>query len=532
MSRVTKWTTAVAGVAVATLAMSACTGPAGGGASNGTASSALNVYLYQEPSGIWSPLATTQGADTNVMSLIYERLLDVSPDYKLTPRLADSYTVSPDGTTFTFKLKQGLKWSDGTPFTSKDVLFTYNALANPKTTSTTAAYYQQVAGVKDFVQGKASTISGFSAPDDNTFVIKAASPDMGLVAQIGTVWILPEHILGKDSPDTLAKDPFFKSPTVGMGPYQFVEYKPNQYVHLKKNTNYATPVAINDVYLKSMTSDASVAALGNGGLDIASYQATDKPTVDGFKSVTTEKVATGGYVRINANIRKPYLADPRVRQAFLYAFDREAIVQKVLNGLGAVQLSAFYNANAPSDLNPYKLDVAKAKQLLADAGWDPNRELTLKWIPGQRDRDSTVTIFQSSLAAVGVKVKLVQTDPAAKDDLKWDLELYGGGNYAVDSWTVNAVTACANIAPAGGNNSGLCDPQLDTLMAQANGTADDAKRKELYDQAARLDNKDVDQLWLYNPTQLWASNKRVQGFKAPGSQDAGFFQPDKWSVAS
>jgi ABC-type transport system substrate-binding protein len=524
-----------AATALTALAVSGCTGPQVDGNSASPATTSLNIYLYQEPVGVFSPLAASSGPDNQVQSFISEGLLAIDPSYKLQPKLAESYTVSSDATTFTFKLRPGLKWSDGTPFTSKDVLFTYNLLANPKTTSVSAGTYTAVEGVADFVAGKAPSISGFSAPDDNTFVIKAAKPNFGLLALIGTAFIVPEHILAKDSPETVAKDPFFRAPTVSIGPYQFVKYLTNQYVQVTANPNYRSPAKIKDIYLKPMTSDVATAQLGNGGIDIASYSPTDQSTVAGFNNVSTQEKAGAGFVRIALNQSKPYFQDVRVRQAFLYAVDRAQIVQSVLAGKANVQLSDFFKDNAPSGLSDYTKDTAKAKSLLAAAGWDSNRTIQLQWIHGQRDRDATATIVQSELAAVGVKVELVNIQAAQITDTyknkSYDMVLYGGGNYAVDSSSIRAITACNQQYPAGGNISFFCDAKLDALLTQANSTSDAAQRKALYDQAAVEENQQADLMWLYNPHGLWAVSKKVHGFQAPGSQDANFWDPASWSIS-
>jgi peptide/nickel transport system substrate-binding protein len=520
--------------ATALLAVAACTGPKTDNTGAG-ANASINVYLYQEPAGLFGPLAASSGPDNQVMSFINEGLLGVDPDYKLQPRLAESFEVSSDARTFTFKLRKGVKWSDGTPFTSKDVLFTYNALANTKAKAATAGSYAAVEGVKEFNAGTAQTITGFSAPDDSTFVIKSAAPNYGLVALIGIAHIMPEHVLGKIAPENLAADAFFRKPTVTIGPYTFVEYKTNQYVHVTANANYRTAPKIKDVYLKPMKSDAATAQLGNGQIDIASYSPTDIATVSGFGDVTTQEKPGAGFVRIALNQSKDYFKDARVRQAFLYATDRKQIVQTVLSGKGEVRLSNFAKANEPSGLNEYAKDVNKAKQLLQEAGWDPNRVVKLQWVQGQRDRDATATIVQSELAAVGVKVELVNIQAAqiqkTYQDKSYDMVLYGGGNYAIDSSAINVITACAQQFPAGGNINFFCNPQLDDLMTRANASNDESERKDLYGQAAKLENEQADLFWLYSPNGLWGVNKRIQGFKAAGSQDAGFWDPASWSVS-
>lgn len=497
--------------------LAGCTGPQN---PSGPGASSLNVYLYQEPAGLFSPLAPSSGPDNQVMAFLHEGLLGVDPNYELQPRLAESYEVSEDATTFTFQLREGLQWSDGTPFTAKDVLFTYELLADPKTTSATAGNYTAVAG--------------FSAPDDNTFVIKATTPNYGLVSLIGTVAIVPAHILSGIAPEAVAKDQYFRAPKVTIGPYTFVEYKTNQYVHVTANPRYRTPAKIKDVYLKPMTSDSATAQLGNGGIDIASYSPTDLATVTGFTGVSTQEKPGAGFVRIGLNQSKDFFSDVRVRQAFLYAVDREQIVATVLAGKGEVRLSDFAPDKAPSDLNAYAYDPDKAKQLLTEAGWDFNRTVNLQWVAGQRDRDATATIVQNQLAAVGVKVNLVNVQAAqiAKtfQDKSYDMMLYGGGNYAVDSSSVNNITACSLHYPAGGNINFFCDPTLDDLMTRANATTDEGERKSLYEDAARRENEQADLMWLYSPDGLWGVNDRVKGFQAPGSQDSAFWDPASWSL--
>ena len=506
----------VAALVIAVLA--GCTGPQN---PSGASSSSLNVYLYQEPAGLFGPLAPSSGPDNQVMSFLHEGLLGVDPNYELQPRLAESYEVSDDATTFTFKLREGLQWSDGTPFTSKDVLFTYNLLADPKTTSATAGNYKAVAG--------------FSAPDANTFVIRATAPNYGLAALIGTVAIVPEHVLSGIAPEAVAKDEYFRAPKVTIGPYTFVEYKTNQYVHVTANPRYRTPAKIKDVYLKPMTSDSATAQLGNGGIDIASYSPTDLRTVEGFTAVSTQEKPGAGFVRIGLNQSRDFFSDVRVRQAFLYAVDREQIVETVLAGKGEVRLSDFAPDKSPSDLNAYPYDPDKAKQLLTAAGWDFNRTVNLQWVAGQRDRDATATIVQNQLSQVGVKVNLVNVQAAqivkTFQDKSYDMMLYGGGNYAVDSSSVNNITACSLHYPTGGNINFFCDPTLDDLMSRANATTDEAMRKSLYSDAARRENEQADLMWLYSPDGLWGVNDRVQGFQAPGSQDSAFWDPASWSLA-
>jgi ABC-type transport system substrate-binding protein len=512
------------------LAITACTGPTTetpGAPGTGSASQAGGTVNF-------GPLAPASGPDGQVNSLIFQGLLGADPNFELQPILADTYDISPDAKTFTFKLKSGLKWNDGTPLTSADVLFTYNTMANPKAKSASASLFSSIVGAKDVTDGKADTVAGITAPDDQTIVIKTTLPNVGLLAQIGPILILPDHILGDIPIGELYDNEYFRNPTVTSGPFKFVEYKTSQYVHVVANENANPKPKLAEVYLKPMTSDVATAALGNGELDVATVSPLDLETISGFDQVKVQEKLGAGFVRLGINQSRGYFKDKRIRQAFLYAVNRADLVNKVLNGKAVVQNSDFYTPRAPKDLNDYAFDQALAKQLLADAGWDSAKEIDLMWVPGQRDRDASATIVQSQLKEVGVNVKLRQVQPSeiAKiyGDKDFDMVLYGGGNYAISSDNVSVITACDKHYPNGGNINYFCDPDLDKIMKEANGTVDEAKRDELYAQAAKISNEQADLFWLYSPYGLWAVNSRVQGFQAPGSQEVNFWDPASWSV--
>ena len=367
-------------------------------------SSTLNVYLYQKPK-LFSPLAPANGPDQIVMSMVFDSLLGLDSRSQLQPHLTTAQpTVSPDARTFTFHLKPDLKWSDGKPFTSKDVLFTYNLLANPRSGSAWVGSFAQVKGADAVKKGNADTLSGLTAPDAHTVVIKTTAPNVGAVATLGVLPLLPEHVLGSVPLDRVSKNDFFHRPTVGLGPYRFVTYKTDQYVELKANSRFRSPVNIKRVLLKTVSSDVATAQLGTGEMDLAQISPTDLPAIRKSGNVSVRGIEGIGYTRIAVNQTQKRFADVRVRQALLYAVDRKKIIDKVLAGKGTVVNSSFFGPAAPDDLNPYPYDPAKAKKLLRAAGWDASQPVTLQWVPGQRDRDTTATIVQSQLQAVGVKV--------------------------------------------------------------------------------------------------------------------------------
>ena len=526
------------GLTLALGALAACSGPgASGGSSTSGGSSAsgtLNVYLYQKPKQ-FSPLEPANGPDQVVATLIFDSLLAADASYKLQPHLAaEQPTISSDATTFTFKLRPGLKWSDGKPFTSKDVMFTYNLLANANSGSASSGTYSVVEGFDAVKAGTAKTLSGFSAPDDNTFVIKTIKPDIGLLGLVGVVSILPEHVLGSVPLDQLAKNDFFNNPKVGMGPYQFVTYKTDQYIELNANPNYRSKVNIAKIFLKPVTSDVATAQLGTGEMDIAQISPIDLPTVEKMKNMAVVAKDGPGYTRMAWNQAKPIFADARVRQAFLYAVDRKKIVDTVLGGKGTVVNSSFMGSALPSGLNDYAYNPVKAKELLKQAGWNPATTVTLAWIPGQRDRDTSVTVIQSQLQAVGVKVQLKQMQVADLIDsyttMKFDMVLYGGGGYGVEPWNAHAILGCDAFYPVGGNIPHFCNKALDQDMLTANKTSDESARAGLYQKAAQIENEQAAYFWLYNPKTVWAYNTKIKGFQASGDFTNPFINVSDWTI--
>ena len=510
-----------------------CTGPQ---TTETTSGGVVNIFLYQKPMGTFSPLEPASGPDYNVMSLIFESLMIIDPDMQLVPQLAEKVEVSPDATTFTFTLPKDRKWSDGEPFTSADVLFTYQRMANAKTGTAAAGVFGPVVGAAEVKAGTATELSGLTAPDEHTFVIRTTEPNVGILQDIGRISILPKHILGDKPIENFSKDPFFKKPTVGLGPFTFVDYKVDQYVEVNANKNYYKPVGVDKIFLKPVTNDVATAQLGTGEIDIASISPTERKTVEALDGIKLAESQDAGFVRIAINHKKPQFKDPRVRQAFLYAIDRKGIVDSALPGVGSVRNGTFDPKVAGDGIEKYAYDPEKAKKLLQEAGWNFNQTIELAWIAGgNADRDAAATAAASQLNEIGVKVKLQKVEAAWTTDniksAKYDMFLFGGGNYAADSWAVNSVVACDKYQPNGGNTPFYCNPQLDALMKKANGTADEKERLATYAEAAKIDNADVPYLWLYSARGLWAVNQRVQNFTPLNPSGGGWWHPEDWKVA-
>ncbi|MEZ4498837.1 MAG: ABC transporter substrate-binding protein [Thermomicrobiales bacterium] len=160
----------------------------------------LQLGGESESPGIWFPTRTSGGVETQVFDLIFSRLIRFDDGYNLIPDLAESYEVSDDATVFTFHLRQNVQWSDGTPFTSKDVMFTYTLALRPEVGAAQYNKLRQIKGAEAFGNGETDTVEGLEAPDDFTFKITLASPNVafliGNASGNSLIWIVPEHVVG------------------------------------------------------------------------------------------------------------------------------------------------------------------------------------------------------------------------------------------------------------------------------------------------------------------------------------------------
>jgi ABC-type transport system substrate-binding protein len=498
----------------------------------------LNIYLYQKPKN-WNPMAPPNGPDTQVETLIDDALLMVNDRYEYEPRLAEKWTTSADARTFTFTLRSGLKWSDGEPFSSKDVLFTYKLLANVASGSASAPKFDHVVGIADFRAGTTSDVAGFRTPDANTFVIELDQPNAAFISSISWPFygILPEHILGTADVKTLADNPFFMNPTVGMGPFTFVRYETDQFVELARNPNYRAPVGLDRIFLKPVTTDVATAQLEKGEMQLAQISPTDLDRLKALPALKIESKPGPGIILMAVAVDQPYLQDKRVRQAMLYAIDRAGIVSQVLSGQATVTNTHVLGPPAaiPGDLNQYEYNPDKARALLKDAGWDPQRTIKIQWIQGIRDRDATVQIVQSQLQAVGMNVELnpLEAGPLVENhkNRTFDLSLYGGGLYTIDGDSTSVPNECAQAYPAGGNNAHYCNADVDAAFAKGRSTSDPSERNQAYQQVAKLTNDDVPYLWLYVPSAVWAYSAKLQNFKPHGEFTYGFWNAAEWTLA-
>lgn len=523
------------GASIALLAgCSAPADPDNGG--DGGDSTSANIYLYQSPES-FNPLKPPMGGEQLTMSLVFDNLITTGPDFEYVPRLAETWEVSDDATEFTFHLREGITWSDGEPFTADDVVFTYSLYGDPTVASALRSRLAGVVGYDELAEGETDTLSGVEAVDDHTVTISLTEPNAGFLSLIGygsAFYILPEHVLGETDRTTLLDDDFFDLPDVGMGPYTVQEYRVDQEIVMQANENYRTEVGIDTLYLKLLTSDVATAQLASGEIDLVQVSALDVETVEGLPDVTVSSTPSAGFFRLLPNFER--FPDERVRQAFLYAIDRQGMIDGILGGYAQpINSTIMTDWALPDDLETYDYNPDRAVELLNEAGFDFSQEIQVSWIPGQRDRDQMIDVVIANLNDIGVNAVAQQIDEATQlpliENAEYDLMLSAGGVYAPDPEASFPIVSCDTIYPAGSNTALFCEPELDTLMEQGTATGVQSEREEIYLEAARLDNELVPQLWLSVPETIWAHSDRLQGFEPHGDFTNGFLNVADWTVS-
>jgi peptide/nickel transport system substrate-binding protein len=324
-----------------------------------------------------NPFTGVAAASYEIFQLQYDFLMAYAEkDFSTIGRLATSWSSSPDGLTWTYKLRPGLKWSDGVPFTSKDVAYTFNRIIKGTYEQTNYSTYT-------------SNITQVTAPDDTTVVMKIKTPSP--VMYHLDVYILPEHIWSKISEKAVANyanEPTPGHPIVGTGPFMLTQVVKGQFVRMDKNPYYwGPPTHIDHLVFRVFNNQDSMAqALRRGEIDFADdLDAGVFNALKGDKNITTVDAAYAGFNEIGINMGAqlvdntpignghPALKDVKVRQAINYAIDRQTLVDKVYGGYATpgdtIIPSIFADQHWDPGAGKMSFNIAKANQILDEAGY-------------------------------------------------------------------------------------------------------------------------------------------------------------------
>jgi len=470
--------------------------PSAGGSSSGGSTSQLTVAIGANPPS-FDPAAQSSSSSMQIENMVVETLTRVAPDGTVEPLLATSWKVAPNGLSWTFMLRSGVKFSNGEPFNAAAVKFNLDRLLSPKTYDADVNVLNVIKSV-DVVSPTEVKIN-LSSP-------YAALPSALSFAAAGIV--APNSVT--QAPNTMAK----VVKPVGTGPYTFVSYTPNSSVTLARNDSYwgAKPTYKTQVFKIVPDPASQEALLKSGGAQIITDpEPSDITALKADSSYTVAFGDTSYVIQIVINTLSSYapkLRNPLVRQALNYAVDRNAIISKILFGGGKLLTGPLSSLEfGACDVgSPYTYDPAKAKQMLAAAG---ATGMTVRMASSNGRYPGDYQVAQAVagyLRAVGVKVKLANpTDYptylssifVAPSKATTDLSLDGWSTYFPDASQGLLEFKSNYWPPAGYNQSYWQNASYNSLYDNGNTNSSPEARKQAYCAAQKIVWRAAPSIWLY-----------------------------------
>jgi peptide/nickel transport system substrate-binding protein len=489
----------------------------------------LVVAISADP-GHLNPAITTSGATHTASELLYNGLLGRDERGEPLPELAESWTVEQAGAVYRFRLRDGVTWHDGAPFTAADVKFTFEEVL-----------------LKFHARTKASmggALAAIETPDERTVVFRFKQPYAPLLLQLDATEapIVPRHIFQGTDPQT---NPANSTP-VGTGPFKFVSYKKGSEIRLARNPAYfkkGLPY-LDELVMRIIPDPAvQVLALENGEVDF--LWGVPGPHQGRFKSDPRIRLAQTAYnpggsnciMTVSFNLDRPILKDLRVRRAMAHAIDREPFLTQILFGEGKVAAAPISSeitwAHARGLAMP-KFDRGEAERLLDAVGWRKGGAgaRVARGVAGISDGTRLAIDFlyfpafakygellRQQLGAVGIEVTLRPLEPAVFaptvfKDRSFDANVISYCNGPDPEIGVRRMYHSSQIGPAAFTNAaGYRQARVDALFELASQTVERDRRSESYRQIQELVVQDLPYYWLVETLSTRAWSARCGGFK-------------------
>lgn len=472
-----------------------------------------------EPSGLISMVAG-ESASSAISGNIFNKLLKYDKNLDLEGELAQSWQVSPDQKTITFKLKPDLKWADGKPLTSQDVLFTWKLVTDEKTRSPYASDYQLV---------KSAT-----APDKSTFSVTYDQAYAPALDSWAGLQVLPKHLLENQDIHTTA---FARNP-VGSHYYKLDSWTHGENIKLSRNPTSVLGAAKIDKLVTRIIPDNSAQFLelmadniDLMGLDPIKYSRIIPARSELQKKLALYKELGNSYTYMGFNLKHKPFDDIRVRKAINYAIDKQEIIDGVYLGLG-INIASPYKPGtrwSNPDLKPYAYDPNKAKTLLKEAGFVDSdgdgilerdgKPFAFEIITNQnKEREKSAVLIQRRLREIGIDVQIRAIEWASfiSRFIKT-----GDFDVVVLGWSLSldpdqfSIWHSSQNQPGQFNFIGYNNPQIDKLLEQGRLELDPDKRMKIYHEFAKVLLEDTPIVYLSAGYGLTAIHKRVKGIDSP-----------------
>lgn len=468
--------------------------------------------------------------------LMFLPLMELDADLNFEGMLADSITTE-DNKNFIVHIDDAATWSDGTPVTADDVVYTALRLASPVIGNTAMMYYVfEAVGDDGFVEEGAESIDGIQKVDDKTvqFTTKEEMPITTFENSYARYLLtLPKHVIEQYSEEELSTADWFNHPDVVSGPFIVTDFDVDHYISYEANKDYWKGAPkIDKLNIKIVDGSQLYAGLQSGEIDITQQTMSDIPQED-YESVealdNVDVVYGSPVTNQSVFIQTKNVPDVKVRQAMLYAIDRQQILEELLNGHGEI-VDGFLSSASPfydDSLTPVSYDPEKAKTLLEEAGWDGSQTIRFYVNSGDSTFVNAASIIAAEWAAVGIKAEIQTVDFATL------MSVAGTEDYDVLAvqYTYAPVDPYPDVAwLLGGEGSwtGYSDDTLNDALTKSQLTSDPEETKELFSVVDKKVQEDVPMFSAYVISAQGAVSKRITG-AAPSVY--GFFNDvQNWNV--
>jgi peptide/nickel transport system substrate-binding protein len=489
---------AVVSLMAALLVVVGC-GGGGGAPESSTPPGTLYVALDAEPPEL-DPNLSSAYVDRQVMASLYDKLVDLDQDGEIVPMLAKSYDVSEDGTVYTFKLREGITFHDGTEFNADAVKFNLDR-------------YQEEDSVRSTEVEPIESVEVVDPMTVRVTLSEPFAPFLAVLTDRAGIMASPKAI--KESGGRISKNP------VGTGPFEFVERIRGDHITVKKNPDYwreGLPKLDKIIYRGIEDENVQYQNLQSGELDL----------IDSIPLVEVKDLQESGDYRVSIepglgyngiwlNVTRPPFDNEKLRQAVDRLVNREAVAKAALRNVGGTPANSPFSkqswAYGESDEYPPR-SVEEAKQLLKEAGKPNGFSFTFKVDPSPLSQQIG-QIIQSNLKPAGIKVELEQVEfgTLLEQNTSGDFEamLLGWSGRIDPDLNIYDFT----VTDGDFNASGYSNPEVDKLLGKARTTSDRVQRKKLYDQVMEILHEEVPYVYLFhsNLTTDFAMQPTVKGFE-------------------
>ena len=450
----------------------------------------LVIGMAIEPSGLDPTIAAPVAIGQVTWQNVFEGLVRIDRNGAIQPQLAAAWTIAPDGLTYTFDLRTGVKFHNGEPFDAAVAKYSLDRARGPQSVNSQKAFYD--------------AIDAIDTPDAKTLVLRLKQPAGNLLYWLG--W--PAAVMVE--PKSAASD---RTDPVGTGPFRFSSWKRGDRVDLIRNPEYwdtaRAPRLERAVFRFIPDPQAQSAALRAGDVDAFPEFGTPE-LFNGFESdkgfsAMVGKTGLKAVAGMN-NARKPF-DDKRVRQALMLAVDRKMLIEGAYSGLGT-PIGSHFSPTDPgykdmTGVLPY--DLGKAKALLAEAGYPNGFSFTMK-TPQMSYASRSSEVLQALLSEIGVKMTIETSEFPAQ----WIQDVFLGRNFDM-TIVAHAEPLDIGIYARDPYYFNYKNPAFDTVIAAAEREVDPAKRAVEYGQAQAILAEDVPALYLFVLPKLGVWNRKVEG---------------------